>query len=240
MDHRASTTPRRPVSNLQRFRAAALGSAAAGLAVLQLGCAGPGPAQTQSTVGPSGWGASVQRTVSGEPVSSRTYQTPIPVSHPPFDDVQVTWMQRLDQAYVYVDVYGSYAMTGSNIPMVVREAEAQGLVVSGPPFCLFYDDPGEVEASQLRARVCLPITGPTAPRTPLKYDVLPSRTIAQAFVTGRYPEVPRAYPAVLAYVNSIRKVVDGPILERYIVPPSTATAPSDLLCEIQVPFASAD
>ena len=63
----------------------------------------------------------------------------LPVSHPPFEQVQASWKQRMDVAYVYLEHTGSYTGTGALIPMVHRELKAQGLEPDGPPFALFYD-----------------------------------------------------------------------------------------------------
>ena len=149
-------------------------------------------------------------------------------------------MQRLDQPYIYLEHYGSYTETGSILPVVIREMRIQGLEPSGAPFCLFYDDPEQKDVNQLLSRACVPIADQRSPVTPLRYDVLPSRTVAYAFVSGPYPEVPRSYRHLLDYMGTRNFVIDGPIRETYIVPPSVAKTPADFLCEVQVPVASAN
>ncbi len=172
------------------------------------------------------------------PASYRTFVPSLPVSHPPYSEFHASWMQRLDQPYIYLEHYGSYAETGSILPVVIREMRIQGLEPSGAPFCLFYDDPAQKPADQLLSRACVPIADQRSPVTPLRYEVLPSRTVAYAYVSGAYPEVPRSYPYILDYMKGRNFVIDGPIRETYIVPPSVAKAASDFLCEVQVPVAS--
>lgn len=168
--------------------------------------------------------------------SARTFVPSLPVGSPPFDDLQVSWVHRLDDTYVFLEHFGSYTDTASHIPSVLREMKAQGLEAAGPPFCLFYDDPAQTPVERLRSRACVPIDGYRSPRSPLDYNVLPSRSVAYAFVSGPYPNAPRAYPKLFQFMEGQGFAMDGPILERYIVPPYEAKASSDYICEIQIPF----
>jgi len=168
--------------------------------------------------------------------SARTFVPSLPVGQPPFNDLQVSWLQRMDDMYVFFDVKGSYTDTAAHIPTLLREMKVQGLEPAGPPFCLFYDDPAQKPVRELRSRACVPIEGYRSPRSPLDYNVLESRTVVYAFVSGPYPNAPRAYPKLFEEMRAKGWQRDGPILERYIVPPSEAAAPSDFICEIQIPF----
>lgn len=173
------------------------------------------------------------------PASYRTFVPSLPVSHPPFTEFHASWMQRLDQPYIYLEHHGSYAETGSILPVVIREMRLQGLEPSGAPFCLYYDDPASTATEKLLSRACVPISGQRSPITPLRYDVLPSRSVTYAYVSGVYPEVPRSYPHMLDYMRTLNFTIDGPIRETYIVPPAAAKRASDFLCEVQVPVRSA-
>ncbi|MEM9383037.1 MAG: GyrI-like domain-containing protein [Planctomycetota bacterium] len=176
-----------------------------------------------------------------EPVATqRTFVPSLRVSDPPFDEFHPSWMQRLDQPYVYMEHYGSYTETGAHLPSLLREMKVQGLEPDGPPFCLFYDDPAFVPTAELRSRACVPIRSARSPRTPLSYDVLPSTTVAYAFVSGPYPDVPKAYPHIFEFMAGFDWVAAGPIREIYYVPPSSADHPSEALCEIQVPVGRAE
>ena len=165
----------------------------------------------------------------------RTFVPSLRVSHPPYDEFHAAWMQRLDQPYVYVDHYGSYTQTGAHIPSLLREKKVQGLEDDGPPFCLFYDDPASVPTAELRSRACVPIRSARSPRTPLSYDVLPSTTVAYAFVSGPYPDVSKAYPHMFEFMAGQNWVAAGPVREIYYVPPSSVDHPSEALTESLVP-----
>lgn len=162
----------------------------------------------------------------------------LPVSVPPFREVHASWKQRLDQPYVFLEHRGSYTETGALLATVHREMVAQGLEPSGPPFALFYDDPAKVPVPDLRSRACMPVAGVRAPQAPLAYDVLPSQTVAYAYASGPYPEVPRAYPGVFAYLTQMGWVQRGPVRETYIVPPGAAASFEELIAEIQIPAAT--
>jgi effector-binding domain-containing protein len=163
----------------------------------------------------------------------------VALSTPPFEQVHCAYKERLDQAYVYVELSGSYALSGRSIPEVARWMKEQGLAASGPPFALFYDDPGSVPLERLRSRVGFPVEPGTAPKEPLRADVLPGATVAYALASGAYPEVPRCYPGVLAYVHTMHWAVAGPIREIYLVEPASVRDWSELRCEVQVPVAMA-
>lgn len=205
------------------------GSAALTLATIALvvsGCSSsPDTAQSQAP-GPSA-------------APGLTYQTSLPVSDPPFDTLHASWVVRLEEGYVYMDHYGSYTDTAAHLPTLIREMRVQGIEPSGPPFCLFYDDPAATPRDQLRSRACVPIEGIRSPKTPLAYDVLPAVSVAYAYVSGPYPEVPRAYPRLFQWMAERNWIANGPIREEYIVPPSRASKPSDYLCQIQIPVTMA-
>lgn len=164
----------------------------------------------------------------------------LPLSNPPFDRVHASWKQRLDQPYVFIERRGSYAETGSYIATVHREMLAQGLEPGGPPFALYYDDPGSVVAEELRSRICIPVKGPRTPVEPLQYDVLPSLTVVYSFATGAYPEVPRSYPGLYQFMSRMNWVENGPIREVYLVPPSAVSDYSELVTEVQIPATIGD
>jgi len=157
------------------------------------------------------------------------------VTNPPYEEVHTSWKQRMDQPYVYFERFGSYAETGSFIATLQREMQVQGLTATGPPFALYYDDPGTVPADRLRSRVGIPVGGARSPREPLRYDVCESVTVAYCYATGPYHEVPRVYPGVFGFMNRMNWQLSGPIREIYIVPPQPDMVGSQLLTEVQLP-----
>jgi effector-binding domain-containing protein len=163
----------------------------------------------------------------------------VALSSPPFEEVHCAYKERLDQSYVYLELCGSYTLSGRSIPEVARLMKEQGLAPSGPPFGLYYDDPGAVPLERLRSRVGFPVDAAAVAREPLRMDVLPGATVAYALASGAYPEVPRCYPGLLAYVKKMHWAVAGPIREIYLVEPGTVANWNELRCEVQVPVGMA-
>lgn len=185
----------------------------------------------------SGSQGAIAPTVSAQGQGGPEYRPDLPVGQPPYANVEASWKQRLDQPYVYIEHVGSYTETGALIPVVHRELLAQGLVPDGAPFGLYYDDPAKVPVHNLRSRACVPIQGVRSPASPLAYEVLPSTTVAYAYVSGAYPGVPRAYPRVYQFLQTMGWVENGPIREIYLVAPLPGVPDSDLITEIQIPGA---
>lgn len=164
-----------------------------------------------------------------------TFQPDLPTSQPPFTEVHANWKQRIDQPYVYVEFVGSYTETGRLLPMVHQSMLEQGLEPIGPPFALYYDDPGQTPVESLRSRACVPVADRVTPASGLAFDLLPSTTVVYAFASGPYPEVPRAYAGMYDYMEANSWIENGPIRETYLVSPGAVTTFDELLTEVQIP-----
>jgi effector-binding domain-containing protein len=172
-----------------------------------------------------------------EPTTHAPPLVDLPVSVAPHACVEASYKERIDQPYVFRDLVGSYADTGRHIADVLRAMREQGLEPSGPPFALYYDDPGTVSVSSLRSRACVPVADEVRPASPLAFEVLPCETVAYAFVGGAYADVPRAYPGIYAFLGRMGWSECGPIREIYLVPPGSAASWDELVCEVQIPAA---
>lgn len=149
--------------------------------------------------------------------------------------VEVNWKERRAQPYVFVEHVGDYRLLGDAMRSLLAAAAQAGLEPSGPPFALFYDDPARVPADELRARACLPVD--ERPRgEAMRYEVLPSAMVAYGRVTGPYPEVPRTYPAILAYMRKLGWNPGAPVREIYLVDPGQALGYEELVAEVQIPW----
>ena len=194
-------------------------------------CAAVLAASACTLTGPTG-GTAIVRTPGRARIE---WQPDLPVASEPFDGLQANWKQRLNQPYVFVELEGSYTRIGVALQEAERAMRAQGLEASGPPFALYYDDPGRVPAEALTARACFPVRTPLTPASPLRYDLLESTTVVYAFVAGPYPDVPRAYPAMFRYMQGLDWTENGPIREVYLVNPAEVADFSQLVTEVQIP-----
>ena len=148
----------------------------------------------------------------------------------------VQWKERLEQPYVFVEVRGDYRELGGSMRKPLERVRLAGVEASGPPFALYYDDPASVPVEQLRARVCLPVQAGAGAAPGLGADMLPRAMVVYANVTGAYPELPRVYPSLFAYLSDHGWVADGPLREIYFVDPGTVTDWRELASELQVPW----
>lgn len=191
------------------------------------------PADTLTSIGQGRGDDSGQIQYPGE--AWHSFQPDLPVSMPPFNSMHVNWKQRIDQPYVFVDYVGSYTETGRLLPMIHRAMVEQGIEPSGPPFALFYDDPGVTPVDQLRSRACVPVDDRYEPSGSLSFEVLPSTTVTYAFAGGAYPEVPRCYSGLYQFMERSGWVENGPIRETYLVSPDSVESFDDLITEVQIP-----
>lgn len=168
-----------------------------------------------------------------------SYSSDVPISRAPYDQVAINWKHRLDQAYVYVEHHGDYRAIGRAFEQLLEALDAQQVAPTGPMFGLYYDDPGSVPTADLRARACMPVAAGTSARGTLRFDVLPSTTVAYAVAAGAYAEVPRCYPALLGYLKGRHWQLSGPLREIY-VNPEVALEGGELLTEIQAPWSGAE
>jgi effector-binding domain-containing protein len=151
--------------------------------------------------------------------------------------LEVNWKERRAQPYVYVEHIGDYRVLGDSMRAVLSLGAAAGLETAGPPFALFFDDPARVPAGELRSRACLPVgRRPEGLGTELRYDVLPSAMVVYGRVAGAYPEVPRAYPALLGYMKRLGWTPGAPVREIYLVDPGQVANTDELVAEVQIPW----
>jgi effector-binding domain-containing protein len=189
-----------------------------GLACLAVACLGTDPAEVRSDAPPT-W----------------RYVPDLSVTPPPYSKLVANYKERIEQPYVFVELRGNYVATGRALPELHTRLHAAGVEVVGPPFALFYDDPGHVPLGELRSRACFPVEAAPEPETGLDSDVLAATTVVYAVVSGPYPGVPRAYPGLFAFAGTMGWVENGPVREIYLTSPAAVASYDELLCEIQLP-----
>ena len=152
--------------------------------------------------------------------------------------VQPNWKERLDQPYVFLEHRGDYRDLGDTMRRLLGTAELDGIEAGGPPFALFYDDPGKVPAAGLRSRACLPVNEAPKGSSALGFEVLPVAVVAYGQVHGAYDRVPQAYPVLFAYLRDQGWVQSGPIREIYLVNPAAVQTFDELVTEVQIPWSA--
>lgn len=166
---------------------------------------------------------------------------PVTASSGRIETLDVNWKERLTQPYVYLEHRGDYRQLGEVMRRLFAEAQELGLdPEGGAPFALFYDDPGRVPVSELRARACFPVGDRPARLGALKFELLPRAMVVYARVPGAYPEVQRSYPPLFEYLRELGWQQGGPLREVYLVNPEDVTSYAELVTEVQIPWAARD
>ncbi len=177
------------------------------------------------------------RTLEGIVRSAAPASAGRPYAVPGSAEIEANWKERLAQPYVYLEHRGDYRRLGDGMRRLFQEVSSSGLEPSGAPFALFFDDPGRVAVSELRARVCIPVESrPAGLPADVEYDVLPRSMVVYARVSGAYPSVVRAYPALFEYLRELGWRQGGPIREVYLVNPVEVESYEELQTEIQIPW----
>ena len=153
------------------------------------------------------------------------------------EEFEVNWKERLSQLYLFAEHRGDYRRLGDTMRAALSAAQDGELALAGPPFALFYDDPGRVAVPDLRARVCLPVAAipPVLPKG-LAHDVLPQATVVYGRIAGAYPEAARTYPALFEYLKRHGWKPAGPIREVYLQNPADVSSYEELVTEVQLPW----
>jgi len=189
---------------------------AAGALAALAGCAGPGP----------------------EAAAALPASVDVPVTRAPAEAVHANWKERIDEAYAFLEHQGDYRSIGTTMLALFARLDAAGVEPTGAPFALFFDDPGRVPLGELRARACVPVdSGDAGVRVPegVSVEVLPRSTVVYAVVAGAYAEVPRAYPALFAFLREHGWNASGPVREVYLNAANARSA-QELLTEVQIPW----
>ena len=151
-------------------------------------------------------------------------------------ETEANWKERPDQPYAYLEHVGDYRTMGPVMRRLLDRVAAGAVEATGPPFALFYDDPGRVAAAELRARVCVPVDAAPGADSGLGFDVLGHAMVVYRRVAGAYPDAPRVYPSLFRYLAEHGWKANGPVREMYLVNPAEATSEAQLVTEVQIPW----
>jgi len=155
------------------------------------------------------------------------------------ENAQANWKERLERPYLFIEHTGDYRELGQSMRRILDLARERGWSVTGPPFSLFYDDPGSTSVVALRSRACLPVDEDVRLRPKdVGFEVLPRAMVVYTRVAGAYPELSRVYPALFEYLEGLGWAPGGPIREVYLTNPADVDSFDELLGEVQIPWSS--
>jgi len=138
--------------------------------------------------------------------------------------------------YCCVTHKGPLADMSAVITQLMQAMQSQNLFASirGPMVGVYYNAPGQVKQEDLSWEVGFPVADTTAIQPPLEKKAWKPTTVAVAVHKGPYTKTSETLDRLVAWIGSQGRVVDGPVLERYLNNPMQVK-PEELLTEIWIP-----
>jgi AraC family transcriptional regulator len=138
--------------------------------------------------------------------------------------------------YCCVTHKGAFTDMSAVIMQLMQGMQSQNLFpsVRGPMVGVYYNAPGQVKPEDLSWEVGFPVADTAAVQAPLEKKAWKPTTVAVTVHKGPYSETTETLERLMAWIGSQGRVVDGPVLERYLNNPMQVK-PEELLTEIWIP-----
>jgi AraC family transcriptional regulator len=134
---------------------------------------------------------------------------------------------------VYLDYTGPYDRMGDVFTQVGEYAAKKGL--TGDMVGLYFDDPTQVSAERLRARVGIAVPQGTVPDSGFGVEEIPAQEVVYAILKGPYDEVAKEYPVMMQWAKEKGYQVSGPLTEIYLEA-GPDVPPEQLVTEVRIPI----
>ena len=114
-----------------------------------------------------------------------------------------------------VERRGPYSTVGDTMRRLKEWIDSKGIEQAGHPFCLYFDNPSETPAEELRSVVCIPVAKPFNPEGETLMKRFPEVQVAETRHEGPPVEFAGTYgPFLEGLLNSGFNIV-GPAREFY-------------------------
>ena len=110
---------------------------------------------------------------------------------------------------------GPYAGVAEAMARLKAWMDRRGLEQAGYPFCLFYDNPGETPAAELRSEACIPVSRPFVAEGRFDCKELAEAQVAETRHEGPPEEFGRTYGPFLEGLLKEGYRLDGPAREYF-------------------------
>ncbi len=115
----------------------------------------------------------------------------------------------------FIEHRGSYSAIYDAMRELKEWIDKNGIEQSGYPFCLYYDNPTETPADELRSDACIPVSKPFQPEGKFQMKELQEVLVAETRHTGPPEQFARTYgPFLEGLLNSGYQLL-GPAREYY-------------------------
>jgi len=118
---------------------------------------------------------------------------------------------------VYLEHKGSYSELEPVFTKVMGYAMEKNLELVGPMAGIYYDDPAQVAASELRSEIGVQIKGEPELDPPFRIKEIPSQEVGYALLKGPYDQIALHYPEIISSLEEQGYKIVGPIIEIYLV-----------------------
>ncbi len=137
---------------------------------------------------------------------------------------------------VYLEHKGPYSELEPVFGKVMSYAMQKNLELAGPPVGIYYDDPAQVPASELRCEIGVHVKGEPEVDPPFRLKEMPSQKVGYALLKGPYDKIALHYPEIINNLMEQGYNIVGPIIEIYHVS-GPNVQPEDYLTEVCFPVA---
>jgi AraC family transcriptional regulator len=134
---------------------------------------------------------------------------------------------------VYLDYTGPYDRMGDVFARVGEYAATKGL--SGDIVGIYFDDPTQVPAERLRARVGITVPQGTVADSGFGVEEIPAQEVVYAILKGPYDEIAKEYPHIMQWAKEKGYQVSGPLMEIYLEA-GPEVPPEQLVTEVRIPI----
>lgn len=131
-------------------------------------------------------------------------------------EVRFTHSSRILAATL--ELKGPYDSWGRGLMELKAWMERTGISQSGGPFALFYDNPTETPAAQLRSEACIPVSKPFKSEGLFKFKVFPECEVAETKHDGSPDTYTSTYGAFLEHLFNSGCGFLGPAREFFRLP----------------------
>ena len=136
----------------------------------------------------------------------------------------------------YLEHKGPYSELEPVFNKVMSYAMQKNLELAGPPVGIYYDDPAQVPASELRCEIGVQVKGKPEVDPPFRVKEIPSQEIGYALLKGPYEKIALHYPEIISSLMAQGYKIVGPIIEIYRVS-GPNIQPEEYLTEVWFPVA---
>ncbi len=153
-------------------------------------------------------------------------------------NIQVKTTDEIRAACIFHS--GTPATIGDDMPRLLYQLigwiEKEGLLMTGPPFAVYYSVPEEMAQEKMQFEVGVPVKGAAPETDTIKIKTFPAQSVLSAVHKGPYSQISSLYAALMEYVTNNQCEIIGPPMELWLNNPMEV-AESELLTEVRFPVA---